>query len=181
MAWLSIRQLIVAAVGLLVFLLLKAGVGLIIGDESSVNTQRATYAVTDVPESNAKVDFGDLPSSFEQFKPPNQTVELSADELAKKRAEEEAIRVAQIDKTLRPNFEVFDDEHQIGVVGIFQEKKSFAIVQIIKYADKSARYEKLFEKDKLAGYELIFLGKNSIRLKSEHKELNLALFKGLEG
>jgi hypothetical protein len=181
MAWLSIRQFIIAALGLFIFLLLKAGVAGILRDENSVNIQQIKYAVTGVPESIAKVDFGDLSSSFEQFKPPSQTAQLSAEELAKKRAEEEAIKAAQIDKTLRPNFEALDDEHQIGVVGIFQEKKNFAIVQIINFADKSVRYEKLYEKDKLEGYELIFLDKNSIKLRSERRELSLALFKGLKG
>jgi hypothetical protein len=129
-------------------------------------------------------DFSGLIESFQQFKPSKKTNKANGTakgKTAEELAAEAAAAKKKIDKTLRPNFAAFDEEHQVGLVGIFEEEGIFAVLQVINYETKQIEYRQLRENDVLNGYKLVSVQENSVKLNNGKRELSLILFKRLNG
>lgn len=81
-----------------------------------------------------------------------------------------------VDKTLMPNYQFFDDERQIGLLGIFIEQKRFAVIELITFESGSKEYFKLELGQELMGYKLIKINLSSVELKNAAKSFKLELF-----
>lgn len=82
----------------------------------------------------------------------------------------------RVDKTLRPNFRAFDEDHQIGLAGIFTGDKTFAVLQIVNYQTKQMRFEKVALGEHIGRYQVIQVENNSVSLNGVNDELVLTLF-----
>jgi hypothetical protein len=184
MAWLRLNQLLIAASIVIAISLLNSVAGILVEYDSAEKDQKVIETdIARVPSSSQE-DFSDLAVSFERYIPveKNDVVnEKSPEELAAEQAAKLAAAKAKIDKTLKPNFAAFDEDHQIGLVGIFKQETTFAVLQIVNYETKHIEYKKVQEMDTLNGFQLVSVDENSVKLNNGQRELNLVLFKRLNG
>ena len=81
-------------------------------------------------------------------------------------------------KILKPQFQLFDEKSQIGLVGIFREEQTVAVLQRVNFDTEKVEYDRLVEGQQLGPYTLTKIDKLTVTLQSANKTLNLMLFKG---
>lgn len=82
----------------------------------------------------------------------------------------------QIDKTLKSNFQNFDEQHQIGLVGVFFEDDTYAVLQKVNFETKESTYRKLALLDHIGPYQLVELTAKRARFRSPDRTLTLNLY-----
>jgi hypothetical protein len=80
-------------------------------------------------------------------------------------------------KVLKPQFQMFDDNTQIGLVGIFRDDSTVAVFQTVKFDNDQIEYSRLMEGQSIGPFILKKIDKLSVTLESESRTLNLVLFK----
>lgn len=93
-----------------------------------------------------------------------------------KKPSEAAKPVVKIDKTVRPFFELFGEDYQIGLVGLFFERVPFAVVNKIKFADKQSSYHRLQVGEQLDGFKVTDINSEGITLDNGERAISLFLF-----
>lgn len=81
-----------------------------------------------------------------------------------------------IDKTLRENFETFDDNHQVGLIGLFFEDEIYGVFQKINFETKAVTFHKVKYNEKIGPYKLTTLKPKYAELYSTSKTIKLNLF-----
>ncbi len=156
-------------------------VSLLSQGNKSIDSDKVSNVV--VPNSPVffQDDFTDLRESFKRFVRLKESDVVKTEKSAEELAAELAALEKRVDRKLKPNFKELDDEHQIGLVGIFKQNTTFAVLQVVNYQTRNTEYKKLQENDVLNGYKLVSVDENSIKLNNGARELSLALFKRLNG
>jgi len=132
-----------------------------------------SYEIPEISVAAATADNVQLMEVFGRLDPKFFKKKDTAEAEAKKALEQ----IVHIDKTLLPNFQAFDEEHQISLVGVFNEKGSFAVVQLLNYATKEPQFTKLELNHQIGSYTLTTMSDNFIELTSDKGVIQLALFK----
>lgn len=85
--------------------------------------------------------------------------------------------VQKIDKTLRPSFIQFDERSQLGLVGLFNEEKAFAVFQKIDFETQQSTFLKVEVGDNIGSYQLQSVTTKSVALKSPKHVITMNIFK----
>ena len=130
--------------------------------------------IPDIPRPNPntpQIDYSQILERLETLEPEPEVVSNSpASEQSTDSTE------AEPEKILKPRYAMFDDNSQIGLVGIFKEKNYFAVLQLIEFSSSKASYQRLSEGEQLGPYTLTEIGAHSVVLSAEDKQLSLSLF-----
>lgn len=81
-----------------------------------------------------------------------------------------------IDKTLRPFFAMYDEQHQIGLSGTFFELEAFAVLQLINFESQQVTFHQVKVNDAFGPYTLSVLEKGHVILTNGNEQLVLNLF-----
>lgn len=115
--------------------------------------------------------FGDLASRYELLQPtPEKKPEPE-------KVAQEIVQAPVIDKSLLPNFQRFDEDHQIGLVGIFDADTTFIVVELLNYESRESEYKKLQVDDALYAYQLFSISNKNVVFKKNENTIELTLFK----
>lgn len=166
---LNIKQLMVSAsvmVGL--FILLE-----ISEMQFSSENYAKEVSVPNVPEfspTQSSVDYTTTLARIDALEPepepqPEQVPESSG-----------PMNVPEPVKVLRPNYAFFDDNTQIGLVGIFREKEHFAVLQLIEFGSETTTFQRVALGEQLGPYVLSDIEATSVILRAGDKALSLNLF-----
>lgn len=83
-----------------------------------------------------------------------------------------------IDKTLKPRFSMLDDNHQVGLLAIIEEKEvRFAILQKINFVDSQTNNIKVKNNTEFSGFTLTINSQTEILLSNPNRQIALNLFK----
>ncbi len=118
------------------------------------------------------VDRQQLLQLFDRLQPPpepEQEIGVQAQDAAS--AAEPAV-----DKTLRPNFQTFDDDHQIGLVAVVLATERFAVVELQNFESKQSEFKKIQENAALFDFQLKKLTKTTALFAKGNREIKLVLF-----
>lgn len=182
MSWLKLSQLITAAlfvIGIMTARTLLLSLGSSTGTALGSDNNRVKGTL--IAPQNAQGNFSDLIAQFEQYTKKGKNESVSGSQGDGELTANGESAQEKVDKTLKSNFAAFDESHQIGLVGIFKQEVAFAVLQVINYETKQVENKKLREAEVLMGYEVISIEENSVKLNNGQRELNLVLFKQLNG
>lgn len=115
-------------------------------------------------------DFSAITSRYEALQPAEDI------EPDKKSSPDDIVVEKVIDKTLRPNFQTLDDEHQVGLVAVFGGESPFAVLQLINFETSRSKFEKVVVGESIGAFKLDFVSELSASFSSSESTMLLSLF-----
>lgn len=169
---LNIKQLTTALIGSFILVSVFSVLDALLENDGSDQDSKVESLLVDIPENSAKsVDYESLYARFEVLQPTEKVEEVNTT-VAAQQAPTEPV----VDKTLRPNFLAFDDNHQVGLVGIVRKPEKFAVLQLVNFASGQVSFKKVREGQNYGPYVIKNITDLTVQLKSDGLDIKLALF-----
>ncbi|WP_088331535.1 hypothetical protein [Lacimicrobium sp. SS2-24] len=144
--------------------------------EASQEEHSVEVVELEVSQLQHKKDFNAVLSRLESLDPREDNEQVKQNEEQGQAASSDN-EVVTVDKTLKPRFQQIDDNYQVGLTGLFDDSRPFAVLERINFVSKQSEYVRLNIGERIGKYELLSITETSATLVSENDRITLRLFK----